>query len=128
MLVVTDENVPTAVGVVFRERGHEVVTVVEALDARVPDEVIAGYADVHAAIVITWNRRDFRRLSALVPTDNVRRFRRLSWIAFRCTEARGAERARRWMEAIEFHLALASTRRDSRLMIDITDRTFTVLG
>jgi hypothetical protein len=128
VLVVTDENVPRDVGLVFRERGHDVVTVVEALDATAPDEQIAGYADSPAAIVITWNRRDFRRLSAIVPTDNVRRFRNLSWIAFRCHEARGAERARRWIEAIEFHLALATARRDSRLMIDITERTFTFLG
>jgi predicted lipid-binding transport protein (Tim44 family) len=128
VLVVTDENVPTAVGGVFRERGHEVRTVAEALNPTTPDELIADYADRYAAIVITWNRRDFKRLSSVVSPDNVRRFRNLSWIAFRCNEARGAERARRWIEAIELHLTLASARRDSRLMIDITERTFTVLG
>ena len=126
--MVLDENVPRSVGVVFSERGHEIVNAVEVLAPGTPDDVIARYADVHAAVVVTWNRRDFRRLSAVVSPDNVRRFRHLSWIAFRCNEARGAERARRWIEAIELHLELARARRDTRLMIDITERTFTVLG
>jgi hypothetical protein len=128
MLVVADENVPRSVGSVFGERGHDIIQVVEALAPGTPDEVIVRFADIHSAVVITWNRRDFRRLSPLVPLDNVRQFQRLSWIAFRCNEARGVERARRWIEAIEFHLALASARRDSRLMIDITETTFTVIG
>jgi hypothetical protein len=51
-----------------------------------------------------------------------------SWIAFRCHEPRGAERARRWIEAIELHLQLARRRQDARLMIDVTETTFTVLG
>lgn len=38
------------------------------------------------------------------------------------------ERARRWIDAIEFHLTLSSVRRDSRLMIDITETAFTVIG
>jgi hypothetical protein len=128
VLVIVDENVPRAVGPVFGDRGHDVVNILNIMVPGTPDERIAELADVHAAVVITWNRRDFRNLAALVPMDNVRRFRNLSWIAFRCRESRGAERARRWMAAIEFHLQLASQRRDSRLMIDITDTTFTVLG
>jgi hypothetical protein len=128
VLVILDENVPHAIGPVFGGRGHEVVNASDVLTRGTPDDVIAKLADVHAAVIITWNRRDFRRLSALVPVDNVRRFRSLSWIAFHCRESRGAERVRRWLAAIEFHLQLASQRRDSRLMIDITDTTFTVLG
>jgi hypothetical protein len=128
MLVIPDENVPYSVGLAFARSGHEVVNVIDIAARGAPDEEIAKYADVHAAVVITWNRRDFRHLSALVPPDNVRRFRSLSWIAFRCRESRGAERAGRWMAAIEFHLQLAGERRDSRLMIDITETTFTVLG
>jgi hypothetical protein len=128
LLVVVDENVPQSIGPVFAERGHDVVRVVDALASGSLDDAIARYADIHAAVVITWNRRDFRRLSSPVPLDNVILFRRLSWIAFRCRESHGAERARRWLDAIEFHLALAQQHRDARLMIDITETTFTVLG
>jgi hypothetical protein len=128
MLLIVDENVPASVGRVFAERGHEVVSALEVTLPGTPDDVIARYVDVHVAMVVTWNRRDFKRLSAVVSPDNVRRFRRLSWIAFHCNEARGAGRARRWIEAIEFHLSLARGRRDTRLMIDITETTFTVLG
>jgi hypothetical protein len=123
-----DENVPRSVWRVFADQGHQIVDATEELLPSAPDGLIARYGDIHAAVVVTWNRRDFRKLSPLVPADNVRRFRRLSWIAFRCTESRGAERARRWMAAIDFHLSLASQRRDSRLMIDITETTFTVIG
>ncbi len=128
MLLLIDENVPSSVDRVFLERGHEVVRVLDVALPGTPDDVIARYGEVHRAIVVTWNRRDFRRLSAVVAPDNVRRFRHLSWIAFRCNEVLRAARARRWLEAIEFHLSLASQRRDARLMIDITDSTFTVLG
>ncbi len=128
MLLVIDENVPASVGRVFSDRGHEVVHVLDVALPGTPDDVIARYGDIHEAMVITWNRRDFRRLSALVSPDNVRRFRRLSWIAFRCSEPHGAARARRWIEAIEFHLNLAQQRRDRRLMVDITETTFTVIG
>jgi len=123
-----DENVPRSVGVVFSERGYEVINAIDAMLPGTPDDLVAKYTDIHSALVITWNARDFRRLSPLIPTDNVLRFRRMSWIIFRCKESRGADRARRWIDAIEFHLQLASQRRDSRLMIDITETTFTVRG
>jgi hypothetical protein len=128
LLVVLDENVPFDVGVAFAERGHEILSVANALTRGIADENIASFADVHAAVVVTWNRRDFRRLSSPFPLDNVMPFRRLSWIAFRCRESHGATRARRWLDAIELHLTLAQQRRDTRLMIDITETTFTVLG
>lgn len=128
MLLVMDECVPRSVWRAFAEQGHAVVDATEQLLPSAPDDLIAKYGDIHAAVVVTWNRRDFKRLSPLVPRDNVIRFRRLSRIAFRCQESRGAERARRWMAAIDFHLRLASHRRDTRLMIDITETTFTVIG
>lgn len=128
MLLLMDENVPASVGRVFEARGHTVEWAVDVTLPRTPDEIIARYGDVHGAIVVTWNARDFKHLSPAIPQDNVIRFRRLSWIVFRCNEARGAERAERWLPAIEQHVTLARFRRDPRLMISITLTTFTVLG
>lgn len=123
-----DENVHRSVWKVFAEHGHDVVDATEELLPSAPDDLIARYGDMHTAVVVTRNRCDFKRLSPLVPADNVRRFRRLSWIAFRCTESRGAERARRWMPAIDLRLQFTTQRSDARLMIEITETTFAVIG
>jgi hypothetical protein len=127
MLLLIDENVPYSVEAYFRERGHDVRPVRELFPPGTSDSVIAALGDVLDAVVVTWNQRDFRQLAARVPPGNVQRFRRLSRISFRCREAHGRRRAEELIEEIEFHYAQARKRRDKRLMIEISETTFTVV-
>jgi hypothetical protein len=126
MLLLIDENVPASVADFFRERGHDVWLITETMLPGVPDPVIAKLGDRHSAIVVTWNAKDFKRLAARIPPENYQRFRHLGRINFRCREPRGRRRAEELIEMIEFHHAFAQRQPDKRLLIDITETTFTV--
>jgi predicted nuclease of predicted toxin-antitoxin system len=96
VVILLDENVPTAVGEVFRAAGY---TVLRVGDARClpgsPDPVIAESCEQTGDVLVTWNRRDFKALSA--------GFKRMSWIGFKVPENEGAEYATRHLRAIAFH-------------------------
>jgi predicted nuclease of predicted toxin-antitoxin system len=126
MLLLIDECVPTSVTEFFRERGHEVWHVTDTLLPGTPDQVVAKIGDQYSAIVVTWNAKDFKRLAARIPEGNQQRFRHLGRINFRCRESRGRQRAEAMIEAIEFHFAFAQRQGDKRLLLDITETTFTV--
>jgi predicted nuclease of predicted toxin-antitoxin system len=127
VLLLIDENVPESVASFFRDRGHDVRFVRDLLLPGTPDAVVAALGDELAAVIVTWNHRDFKRLAARVPEGNVQRFRRLGRINFRCNEAHGRRRAEDFIEEIEFHYAQAQKRRDTRLMIEITATGFRIV-
>ena len=111
MVILLDENVPTAVGEVFRAAGH---TVLRVGDDRClpgsPDPVVAESCELTGDVLVTWNRRDFKGLSA--------RFRRMSWIAFRVPENEGADYAAQHLRAIAFHYEECASQ-GRRLWVDI---------
>lgn len=65
----------------FAERGHSVV---HALDLFLPgekDEVLAAVANREEAIVVTWNAKDFRAITARkAPKGTRAKLRNLGWI------------------------------------------------
>ncbi len=124
MVLLVDENVPASVTQFFRERGHEVHLVWDLFPRGTADPVIGKLGDEQAAVVVTWNHRDFKKLAARVPVGQRRRFRRLSLISFRCRESLGRRRAEELIEFIEFAYEQAQRRRDKRLLVEITNTTF----
>jgi hypothetical protein len=126
MLLFIDENVPTSVTEFFRSRGHDVRFVWDLFPRGTTDPVIAKLADEQAAVVVTWNHRDFKKLADRVPVGHRRRFRRLSLISFRCRESLGRRRAEEYIEFIEFAYERAQRSRDKRLLVEITNTTFVV--
>ena len=102
MTVLIDECVPHSVAAVFKARGHTVYFVTELLLAQAPDPLIAVAGNRLEAIVVTWNHKDFKTLTARVPQGNVTKFRKLGRISFRMNEAKGARRAEELIEWIEF--------------------------
>jgi predicted nuclease of predicted toxin-antitoxin system len=127
MLLLIDENVPNSVAEFFRERSHDVRLVRDLFPGGTPDPVIAVAGDELGAIVVTWNHRDFKKLAARIPKDNVQRFRRLGRINFRCHEARGLHRLEQLIEWIEFEYAQVVKLRDHRLMIEIGETSFRII-
>ena len=125
MLLLIDENVPESVSEVFRKHGHDVRLVRDVLGSATPDQVIAEVGNALSAIVVTWNIKDFKKLAGRRPDDQ-RRLRNLGRIGFRCPEAKGAARAEASMNRIEFEYQEAQKRPDKRVMITITETTFTV--
>lgn len=127
MKLLIDENVPMSVADFFRERGHEVHLVVDLLGAGSPDPLVAVGGDQLSAIVVTWNHRDFKTLTARAPLDNVSKYRRLGRISFRCAEPKGRRRAEELIEWIEFEYMQVQKRQDQRLLIEISDTRFNVI-
>lgn len=127
MLLLIDENVPNSVAEFFRQRSHDVRLVRDLFPSATPDPVIAAAGDELGAIVVTWNHRDFKKLVARIPKDNVQRFRRLGRINFRCHEARGVQRLEELIEWIEFEYAQVMKRRDHRLMVEILETSVRII-
>jgi predicted nuclease of predicted toxin-antitoxin system len=119
MRLLIDENVPESVTDYFRSRGHEVHHVRDLSLAGSPDPIIAAIGDRMDAIVVTWNRRDFRRLAPRVSREGAARFRKLGRITFRCNEAQGRRRCVEVIDIIEGEFARAQSRPDKRLLMEI---------
>ncbi len=127
MTLLIDECVPHSVADVFSKHEHTVHFVTDLLLAQAPDPLIAFAGNRLGAIVVTWNHKDFKTMTARVPPGNVTKFRKLGRISFRMNEARGARRAEELMPWIEFEHAQVQQRRDTRLLIEISETRFNVL-
>ncbi len=126
MLLLIDENVPDAAARFFRDRGHDVRLVRDLFAPGTLDPIIAAAGDELGAIVVTWNRKDFKRLASRVPEGGRAPFCRLGRIVFRCNEARGRSCAEALIEWIEFEFAQVQKLRDRRVMIEIGDSYFRI--
>ena len=122
MKLLIDENVPASVTRLFEDRGHDVV---HALDLFLPgekDEVLAAVADREEAIVVTWNAKDFRAITARkAPKGTRAKLRNLGWIFFRCKEPRGLERLEACLDLIVFEFNRARGKTDSRVFVEIAE-------
>lgn len=127
MTLLIDECVPHSVAAVFSRRGHTVHFVTDLLLAQAPDPLIAVAGNRLEAIVVTWNHRDFKTMTARVPPGNVTRFRNLGRISFRMNESRGARRAEELIEWIEFEYSQVQKRQDRRLLIEIGETKFNII-
>jgi len=115
MFLLIDENVPESVADVFRQHGHEVRYTRDELAAGAPDPLIAASGDAVGAIVVTWNRKHFKKLA----TRASKRFPRLGLITFTCSEVDGAKRLETVIRVVEEEFERSLEREDSRLMLDI---------
>jgi hypothetical protein len=97
----TDNNVPNSVVQTLKRRGHDVVTVREAIAADASDPEVAETAIRSNRVLVSWDR-DFNHQRFQKP-----RFAALHRIAFCCPEPDGAQRLKKLMERIEFEYAQA---------------------
>lgn len=65
-----DEQFPYEVVEHLRDLGHDVVTVQEAGKAnlKIPDDEVLAFASINERVVLTLNRRDFKRLHRSYPS------------------------------------------------------------
>ena len=119
MLLLIDEGVPNSVAEYLASRDHEVRYVRELFPGGIPDPVIATIGDKLSAIVVSWDK-DFEALVSRIPKGNRAKFRRLGRISFRCKETQGRRLIEQWVDYIEFHFAKVASRRDARMIVQIT--------
>lgn len=124
MRLLIDENVPRSVVDLFAERGHDVILVRDRLLPGTPDPVVAAIGDEMGAIIVTWNRKDFRALASRYSVSSGRSLRNLGRIIFRCNEAHGRRRLAEFIELIEFEYEQSQSRRDKGLMVEIGESYF----
>ncbi|MEH2423072.1 MAG: DUF5615 family PIN-like protein [Nostoc sp.] len=65
-----DEQFPYETVEYLRDLGHDVLTIQEAGNAnlKIPDDKVLGFASSDKRVVLTLNRRDFKRLHRSQPT------------------------------------------------------------
>ncbi len=112
MLLLIDENVPRSVATVFQTHGHDIVFVKEALGEGTPDPAVVTYADTINAIIVTWNHKHFKRWVSRATQGR----RQAGRISFKCEEL------------IEAEYALAQSRKDKRVLIELTLHTAEAVG
>lgn len=117
-----DQNVPDAVAVFFRARGHDVRLVRELLGRAAPDQLIAVTAELQGVIVVTFDK-DFSRFRKLLPEGQRSGFvagAGVLHLAMR--EPRGVARLTEEIEIIEMYVARAA-REGKVVRIRLTETT-----
>lgn len=127
MVFLIDEDVPVSVGAFLADRGHVVHYVVDVLVAGSEDPLLARWADLHAAIVVTCNHRHFKQLIARAPTGYRSHFRRAGRVSLTCRQHRALARVTELIESIEFEFEQAKRRHDSRLILEIGETRFSIV-
>jgi Domain of unknown function (DUF5615) len=130
MMLLIDEDVPAAIVELFRSRGHDIQTVVEAFgQLQTPDHAVVNYANIWGRIVVTFNLRDYNRLVCRAPLKGHERFPDAGLISFQCQHAEGRARLELFIEAIEHeHDFLGRQRQgDRRLIVQISETTLKIV-
>ena len=125
MHLLIDENVPDSVSEFLRSRGHTVDLVRERLGQMTPDDFIAWIGEELGAIVVTIDK-DFRAIVERVPKGGRRKFNNLGRISLRCRETRALARLAEFIEEIEQEHERVLSRADRRLIVEVTETSFTI--
>lgn len=91
MRLLIDENVPDSTAKAFEALGHETIYVRDE-NSRAPDQAVARIAELHEAIVVTWNVKHFRPIIRKRLGLTRRSAHQMGLIGFRCDESIGARR------------------------------------
>jgi predicted nuclease of predicted toxin-antitoxin system len=117
--VLLDAGVPTAVGLAFREAGHEPLFYNDVLPEKVPDDVVAATAIANDAILVAQDN-DMKRLAKRYgEAPQSARFARLHLIRLCCSAPQAANRTRHAMSLIQHEWAFTRAKSARRLWIDI---------
>lgn len=127
MVLLIDENIPDSVATFLRERGHTVHLSRDVLASGAKDPVIAKVGDQMAAIVVTFDK-DFKKLISKLAQGERQRFRHLGRISLSCPAPRALVRLTKFIDAIEFHYQLSLREPDKRLIVELGDSYFRVVG
>ena len=120
MRFITDEMVPREIETFLKERGHEVISSRDACLPGADDEVVAAVGDREEAILITWNRKHFKKITDRRPPGGHARHRKLGMISFqKVPEPQGISRIRQAIELIESEFAILKSYDDKRLFVTI---------
>jgi hypothetical protein len=112
-----DQCVPDSVGKMLNDAGYAVERLREKLATDAPDQVVARYAELSGAILISLDR-DFKSLAPRVGIGR-QRFRRLSRIGIRCDEPAAAGRIEAALSLIEHEWERAQGSPDKRMIVEV---------
>jgi predicted nuclease of predicted toxin-antitoxin system len=119
MLILVDEHVPTALVQLFRDRGHEIVRVIDEFGTQTRDEVLWQWGHSHSAVAVSWDR-DFHRIRRTVARERDRYFR-LSRLSFaKVSHTQAAQRALQVMDLIDYEYAHVQEMSDRRMLITVS--------
>lgn len=123
---VIDEDVPQRIGAYLSERGHQVVRA-DALVGHegAPDHVVAALADDIGAIVLTWNKKDYKKIIKRGQQKGGSKLLSAGLISFhRVKETVGLTRLKQVIDTIEFEYGWQQNQKDSRLIATIAMQWF----
>jgi predicted nuclease of predicted toxin-antitoxin system len=118
-----DEDVPHSVARVLEREGQVVRYVADELGQSTPDGAVAAYANDICACVVTFNSRDFKRLTNRRET----KLRKASCIFFSCAKVEAARRAEVAMSIILMEVNRPNDGGDRRVFIEVRNDKVIIL-
>lgn len=119
MRFLIDEDVPRSVAEFLTERGHEVLYARDLLLPGEKDAVVATLADREKATLVTWNVKDFKKITGRRTSGGSERLRHMSMLCFKCDHSQGLRRLKQVIDAIEYEHARAMGRHDPGVFMNI---------
>jgi hypothetical protein len=123
-----DEDAPVSVSEFLQARGHEVqhVTLLSSLRGT-PDHVLAAIGNQQGAVLVTWNYRDFKRITSR-RSKGAEKLRKLHVISFKkAPHSWGRTRLEQLIELIEFEYEHQSRKSDLRVFMQINKDSVQIL-
>jgi predicted nuclease of predicted toxin-antitoxin system len=114
-----DHNVPASVVGVLTASKHDVIVLKDAIAPDAPDPIVALTAAENDAILLSFDK-DFRTIAGRLGVSH-KRLRKLSRIQMRCKGPAGARRLQDALSLIEHEWALAQSKSDKRVFIEVLD-------
>lgn len=127
MIFLIDEDVDVEVGRFLSKRGHTVHYVVNVLMPGTKDPLLAHWADLRDAIIVTHNTKDFKVLVSRVPIDGRKIVRNAGRLSLRCRQSRAKSRVADLIDSIEFEFGQTQKRKDKQFIAEILDSRFNVI-
>ncbi|TAK33475.1 MAG: hypothetical protein EPO21_12935 [Chloroflexota bacterium] len=120
MRLLIDNCVPDQLMAYFTARGHDVTHVRDCLPLETTDPTIAKLSIELGSVVVTWNRRHFKRLA-----DRAH-YSALRLLLFDCPESKGQRKAEAFIDLIEFEFEQSERRSDKRFVIEVQDSSLRI--
>jgi predicted nuclease of predicted toxin-antitoxin system len=114
-----DEGAPKSVGTYFKEQGHNVTFLEEAL-ARGSADILVSEVAVRSNAILVAVDKDMRQIAKRHGIGSVR-FKRLNLLQFRCTAIQSIHRAKEACSLIEHEWGIASMKTARRFWVEVGD-------
>lgn len=114
-----DEGAPKSVGTFFADKGHDVISLGEAIERSSPDTLVAEVALRNNAVLVAVDK-DMRQIARRHGIGGTR-YKRLNLLQFLCSQPQSIHRVAEAYSLIEHEWVVAQKKASRRFWVEIGD-------